>query len=122
MEGLRRVVDHFQQIVFVVFARRLSFARQRNSDARRDVLDRLRKGEAPGESAALEDVAARAAAEAVEETLATVDGERRRLLPMKRAEALVRPAGLLERRDLGDEFDDVRRLAGRFDELVVKIY
>src|SRR5205085_1533710 len=69
-----------------------------------------------------EDVAAGPAAETVEEALAAIDGERRRLLAMKRTETLVRLAGLLERRDLRDELDEVRGLADLGDELVVEVY
>ena len=85
------------------------------------MFDCLGEGEALGQREELEDVAARAAAEAVEEALAAIDGERRRLLAMKRAEAFVALAGELERRDLGDEVDDVGRLADLGDDGVVEV-
>src|SRR5262249_6448552 len=55
----------------------------------------------------LERVAARAAAEAVEELLRLVDVEGRGLLVVERAEAAVLAAGFLEGDRLGDEGDDV---------------
>src|SRR5439155_26879389 len=67
MKSLGRIVDHFEQIVFVAVARRSSFARQRDADARGDMLDRFRKCEAFREREELEDVAAGAAAETIEE-------------------------------------------------------
>ena len=56
----------------------------------------------------LDDVAAHAAAEAVEEPLLAVDVERRRLLAVERAQALVRAPGLLQGHVFLDHLDDVR--------------
>ena len=86
------------------------------------MLDRLRKREALRQREELEDVAAGAAAEAIEEALVAIDVKRRRLLAMKRAEAFVALAGELERRDLADEVDDVGRGAHLRDDAVVEIY
>ena len=122
MKRLGRLVDHFEQIVLVVLARRSISPGQLDADARRDMLHRLRKREALGQREELEDVAARAAAEAVEEPLAAIDVKRRRLLAMKRTEAFVALAGELERRDLADEVDDVGRRAHLRDDAVVEIY
>ena len=116
MKRLRRVIDHFEEIVFVGIARRSSFARQRDADTRRDMLDRFRKCEALGEREELEDVAAGSAAETVEESFTAIDGERRRLLAMKWTETFVRLPRLLERRHLRDELDDVGRLPDLRDQ------
>ena len=85
------------------------------------MLDGFRKCEALRQCEELEDVAAGAAAEAVEQPLTAVDGKRRRLLAMKRTESLERLARLLERRRLRDELDDVGGLPHLGDELVVEI-
>ena len=100
MKRLGRLVHDFEQIVFVVLARRALLLRQLDADARRDMLDGLGKRESLRQREKLEDVAAGAAAEAVEKSLAAIDSERRRLLAMKRAEAFVALAGEFERRDL----------------------
>src|SRR3982750_2318722 len=109
MKSLAGVVDHLEQIVFVVFLCRLAAAGKVDAHARCHVLHRFRKREAFGEREEFENIAARAAAEAVEKPFVTLDVERRRLLAMKRAEALVALAGQLEGSDLADEVDDVRR-------------
>src|SRR3954447_9554939 len=108
MECLRRVVEDFEQIVFVGVALRLAPPRQLDPISRRDMLHRLGEREALGHRKELEDVAARAAPAAVEESLVAIDVKRRRLFAMKRAETLVALAGELERRDLRDELHDVR--------------
>src|SRR5690349_10300540 len=122
MKCFGRFIDDFQQIVFVVFLRRLAAPRQLDPDARRNMLDRFRKREALGEREKLEDVAAGAAAEAVEESFVAIDMKRRRLLAMKRTESFVALPGELERRDLADEVDDVRRTAHLRDHAVIEIY
>src|ERR1700674_4231075 len=86
------------------------------------MLDRLRKAEALGEREELEDVAARAASEAIEESLVAIDMERRGLLAMKRAESFVALAGELERSDLRHEVDDVGRRSHLRDYGVIQVY
>jgi hypothetical protein len=66
----------------------------------------------------LEHVAADAAAEAVEVALVAVDVERRRLLAVERAEALVGGASLLERDVVLDDDDDVGVVLEVVDELL----
>jgi hypothetical protein len=56
----------------------------------------------------LDDVAAGAAAETLEETLVLVDVERRSLLLVERTESLERGTCLLERHHVPDHADDVR--------------
>ena len=68
----------------------------------------------------LEDVAADAAAEAVEEPLVGIDVERRRLLGVKRTAALVRRARALQRHVLLHDLHDVRLQAEVVDELLGK--
>ena len=68
----------------------------------------------------LEHVAADAAAEAVEEPLVGIDVERRRLLGVKRAEALVGRARPLQRHVLLHDLHDVRLQAEVVDELLRK--
>src|ERR1041385_1188920 len=121
VEGEGGVVDDLEEVILIGFARRFLAPRQLDADAPGHVLDRLGEGEALGQREELEDVAARAAAEAVEESLGAVDGERRRLLAVERAESLVALAGELERRDLADEVDDVGGLADAADDVVVEV-
>jgi hypothetical protein len=54
-----------------------------------------------------DDVPARAAPEALEESLVAVDVEGGRLLLMERAQPLERRPGLPQRHDLADDRDDV---------------
>ena len=84
MKGFGGVVDDFEQIVFVTFLRRFASARQLDAHARRDMLDSFRKCEALGEGEEFENVTAGAAAETVEESLVTIDVERRRFLANSR--------------------------------------
>ena len=93
MKRLGCLVDDLQQIVFVVFFRRLAAAWQLDSHARGDVFDGLRKREPLGQREEFEDVAARAAAETVEEAFVAIDMKRRRFLAMKRTEAFVTFSG-----------------------------
>src|ERR1043166_9559144 len=122
MKRLAGLVDHFEQIVLVVLLWRLAAARQIDPHAGCDVLHRFGKCEALGQREEFEDVAAGAAPEAVEQTLVAIDVKRRRLLATKRAETLVALAGELERRDLADEVDDVRRAPYLRDHAVVEVY
>jgi hypothetical protein len=72
------------------------------------MLDSLREREALRQREEFEDVSTRAAAEAVEESLASIDVERRRLLAMEGTEPLVALTGEFQGGDLADEVDDVR--------------
>jgi hypothetical protein len=65
----------------------------------------------------LDGIAARPAAEAVEEALLRVDAEGGGLLLVDGAEPLVAAAGLAEARVLGGDRHDVRGVAHRLDEL-----
>jgi hypothetical protein len=64
----------------------------------------------------LEHVAADAAAEAVEEALVLVDGERRRFLAVKGTEALVLRARLAQRHGVRDDGDNISRGPDFVDE------
>ena len=66
----------------------------------------------------LEHVAARLAAETVEEPLVRIDGEGRRLLRMERTETLVLGPRALQRHVLLDDPHDVRLQAKVIDELL----
>src|SRR5205085_10631553 len=68
----------------------------------------------------LEHVAADAAPEAVKESLFGIDAERRRLLVVERAEALVLRAGTLQRHVLLHHLKDVGLQAQVVDELLRK--
>src|SRR5262245_24180979 len=86
--------------------------RDRHAEALRQRPRRILESDLVLQLDELEDVAADAAAEAVEEPLVAVDGERRRLLAVKRAESLVRIPSLAQRYRVGDDRHDVR---GRTD-------
>ena len=73
MECLRGLVDDFEKVVFVAFLRCLAPTRQLDAHARRHMLHGFREREALGEREKLEDVAARATAEAIKQTLGAVD-------------------------------------------------
>src|SRR5436190_12005111 len=121
MKRLAGFVDHFEEIVLIVFLRRLATARKLDADAGRDVLDGFWKREALGHRQEFENVAACAASETVEESLTAIDVKRRRLLAMERAQTLVALARKLQRRDLADEVDDVRRASHLRDYAVIEV-
>src|SRR5207249_1042495 len=75
MKSFGGFVDDFEQVVFVAFPGRLAATGKLDADARGHVLDRLRKRESLGEREELENVAARAAAEAVEKPFVAIDME-----------------------------------------------
>jgi len=78
-----------------IFGRRLGLG-QRQAELLREQPDRFLEAELLVQFEELEDVAADAAAEAVEEALVRVHVERRRLFGVERTEALVGGAGLLQ--------------------------
>ena len=92
----------------------------RDAEAPRQRLDRLGEARALAQHHELEDVAALAAAEAVEDGRLLAHVERRALLLVERAQALPRGAGLLERHVLGDHLHDVRHAAHVLDEALGK--
>ena len=69
----------------------------------------------------VDDVAARAAAEAVVEALVAVHGEGGRALVVERAEPLPGAAGLLQRGVVADDLDDVRGAAQLGEDVVVDV-
>jgi hypothetical protein len=73
---------------------------------RREDLESFRERKAVALHDEAEDVAALAAAEALPRVAAGCHGERRRLLAVERAEALVGGTGLLELDRLADDLDD----------------
>ena len=79
----------------------------RHAGARGELPDGFGKRDLVVQLDELEDVAAGAAAEAVEEPLVAVDVERRRLLAVKRAEPLPRRAAAPQRDALLDDLHDV---------------
>ena len=88
-------------------AGRIVRLRHPDAEALRQGQDRVRKGQALLELDELDDVAAGPAAEAVEEPPVPVDGERRRLLGVERAEPLVAGARPAQRDDLLHDLHDV---------------
>ena len=92
--------------------------RHRHPEALRELLHRVLEADLLVQLEKLEDVAADAAAEAVKEPLVAIDVERRRLLAVKRAEPLVRGAGLLQRHVVLDHDDDVGVVLQVVDELL----
>ena len=90
---------------------------KRHAEPLRQLLDRVREADLLVQLEKLEDVAADAAAEAVEEPLVAVDVKRRRLLAVKRAEPLVGGAGLLQRHVVLDDDDDVGLVLQVVDEV-----
>ena len=91
---------------------------KRHAEALREQLHRVVEPDLLVQLEELEDVAADAAAEAVEEPLVAVDVERRRLLAVERTEALVGGAGLLQRHVVLDHDDDVGVVLQVVDELL----
>ena len=89
---------------------------KRHAELRREMLDRVDEAELFLQLEKLEDVAADAAAEAVEKSLVAVDVERRAFLGVKRAEALVRGARFPERHILLHDLHDVGLHAQVVDE------
>ena len=84
----------------------------RNAEALREVAHRFLEADLLLQLDELEHVAAHAAAKAVEEAALAHDVERRRLLAMKRAQALVGVAGLAQRDGVRDDGDNVGRRIG----------
>ena len=120
-EALRRR-ERLEEPVAPVVARAAALAaRDRHAEARREHLDGLREFQAVHLADEVDDVAARAAAEAVVEALVAVDGEGRRALVVERAEALPRAAGLLERRVVADDATMSRRAAQLREDVVVDV-
>ena len=90
--------------------------RNRNAEAIGEHAERLAESDLFLQLDELEDVAADAAAEAMEEAFFLVDAERRRLLAVKRAEPLVFRAGLAQRHGVRDDGDNVCRRPDFVDE------
>jgi hypothetical protein len=82
--------------------------RQRDAEASRQLPHGIGEADLVEELDELEDIAAHAAPEAVEETLVGVDVERWSLLAVKRAETFPRRAGLLEGDAVLHDLQDVR--------------
>ncbi len=116
MVGGRRFVDQIDQLVFGAIPSGLLLTRKLNPVPSGEMLDRFGERHPLGQHQKLEDVAPFATPEAVEETLATVDVERRRLLAMERAEPLVTPAGDFQRRHLGHDLDEIGCVADAGDD------
>ncbi len=87
-----------------------------NAEAIREDPQRFAEADFLLELDVLEDVAANTTAEAVEEPLLLVDAERRRLLSVKRAEALVLRPCLAQRHGVRDDGDNVGRRTNFVDE------
>ena len=104
----------------VVVVTALASLGQRDAELLREHPDRVLEADLLVQLEELEDVAADAAAEAVEESLVRVDVKRRRLLPVKRTEPLVGRAGALQRDVLLHDLHDVRLQAQVVDELLRK--
>ncbi len=102
--------ERLEQLLPAIVARPArGLARDRDAEARGQRLDGLGKIEPVHLPDEVDDITARAASEAVVETLLAVHGEGRRAFVVKRAEALPGASGLLQLRVLADDLDDVRR-------------
>jgi len=103
----RREVHHPEELLPARIATLAAFLGQRDPRRLGECPDGLGEGEAVLAHEEAECVAAYPAAEAVEDPLARIDRERRRLLRVERAEALPAGTGLAEVHEPADEVDDV---------------
>ena len=118
--GRRRFV-HFEQFfaqpgIGMLAALFRALLRQRDADLLRQQPDGIRKRDPFLQLHELEYIAAGMAAEAVKEPLLLIDGERRRLLGVKRAEAFELQPRLLQRDVLVHHADNVRLQAKIIDK------
>src|SRR4029453_8806520 len=103
----RREPDGPKELVPPRIAALAALVRQRDAGRLRERAAGLGEREAILAHQAAERVAAHPAAEAVEDALARVDREGRRLLGMKRAEAFPAGTGLPQVHEAADEVDDI---------------
>src|SRR5262249_47793681 len=100
--------DRLEELVAPVVARSAADALgNRDAEPAGERLDGLREIQAIDLPHEVDDVAARAAAEAVIKALLAIHGERRRAFVVERAETLPGAARLLQPRALADHLDDV---------------
>ena len=117
-----RVGDRREEPLAPVLARTAPLApRDRDAEPAGERLDGLGEVEPVDLPDEVDDVAARAAAEAVVQALVAVDGEGRRPLVVERAEPLPGAPGLLQARVIADDLDDVGGRAKLGEDAVVDV-